>query len=240
MSPAALVLALLTATPVEVAPRVYEKIEDAQTPRGLRIGFGFGRYTPNVDAEFSGATPYADIMGGGSWMLRPKVGWVLPLSFGELSVNGSVGWFDVSGRAFVEGSDARSGGETSLRLIPVTGTVGLRTTLLEDRMRLPLHPYLELGGSYTFWRISKGDGSTASVGSAEGSGGAAGLVAVLGLALALERFDEQGRRSLRRNFGVHGTDLFIEWRYDRTLDVLGGSPLRVGDSTWQAGLQLLF
>lgn len=207
-------------------------------PRGLRVGLSVGRYTPNVDAELSGATPYEDVFGGGGWMVRPKVAWVIPEPYGELSLGLSVGWFSDGANAFVEGSDARSGGETGIRLIPVTGTVGLRTDWLAERLELPVEPYLELGLSYTFWRIRRGDGSVARWGDARGEGGSPGVVGVLGVALALEAFDEVSRRSLRNNFGVHGTDLFFEWRYDRTLDA--GSRLRVGDSTWQAGLQISF
>lgn len=208
-------------------------------PRGLRVSFGFGTYTPSVDAELGDATPYEDVFGGSGWMIRPEVGWVAPLTFGQFSLSLSVGYFKKTAKSFKEGSDTRSGGDTSLQLVPVTGLAGLRVNWIEDWTGLPLHPYLELGLSYTFWEVEQGEGRTARTDDATGSGGSPGVVGNLGVALALDQIDAHARRSLRENFGIHGTDLYLEWVYDRTLP-LGEERLSVGASTWQLGLQFLF
>lgn len=216
------------------------KVPEAE-PLGLRVAFGFGPYAPSVDREFSGrATPYADVFGDSTgWLFRPELSWVKTLSFGELTVSGSVGWFKDSAYALVEGTDERSGGETSIKLIPMTALVGLRLYGLEQWLRVPLHPYFELGLSYTLWTIRKGDGEVAEVDGVRASGGSLGVVGTAGLALALERLDPRSARVMRESFGVHGTDLFFEWSYGRTLPLFEGA-LRVGDSNWQVGLQFTF
>jgi len=210
-------------------------------PLGLRVAFGFGPYAPSVDREFSsGATPYADLFGDSTgFLFRPELTWVHRLSFGELTVSGSVGWFKDSAYAFVDGTEQRSGGTTTIKLVPLTATAGLRLYGLEKLLKVPVHPYMELGPTYTFWTIRQGDGDVAEVDGVRASGGSFGLVGTLGLALALERLDPRAARTLRESFGVHGTDLFFEWSYARTLPIADGT-LRVGDSNWQVGLQFTF
>ncbi|MCB9650977.1 MAG: hypothetical protein H6730_30960 [Deltaproteobacteria bacterium] len=213
----------------------------ASEPLGLRLGFSFGPFAPDVDREFKGtATPYADLFEDSTgWLLRPKVAWVRPLGFGELTLSGSVGWFKDSAYAFVQDTMQRSGGTTTIRLIPLTAQVGLRVYFLESWLGFPIHPYLEVGPSYTFWRIGKGDGSVAVVGEARANGASLGITGALGLALALDRIDPQSARILRESYGVHGADIFFEWDYGRTLPVFENS-LEVGGSNWQAGLQISF
>jgi hypothetical protein len=232
MSLAVLLTALLATQVATEAPT---------EPLGLRVGFSFGPYAPDVDREFKGAaTPYGDLFGDSTgWLLRPKVGWVRPLPFGELTLTGALGWFKDSANAFVQDSEERSGGTTTIRLIPLSAQVGLRVYVLEAWLGLPVHPYLEVGPSYTFWRITRGDGAVATVDGARASGGALGLSGAAGLALALERLDPRGARVLRESYGVHGADLFFEWDYGRTLPIFADS-LEVGGSNWQAGLQLTF
>ena len=48
-------------------------------PRGLRVSFGFGTYTPSVDAELGDATPYGDVFGGSGWMVPSEA-----LQFGRV------------------------------------------------------------------------------------------------------------------------------------------------------------
>lgn len=210
-------------------------------PLGLRVAFGFGPYAPSVDREFSSdVTPYRDLFDDSTgWLFRPELSWVYPLSFGELTLSGSVGWFSDSAYAFIEGTEERSGGQTTIKLIPLTATAGLRLYGLEKLLKVPVHPYVELGPTYTFWTIRDGEGDVAEVGTVRGSGGSFGLVGTLGLALALERLDPRAARTMRESFGVHGTDLFFEWSYARTLPIAEGT-LRVGDSNWQVGLQFAF
>ncbi|MCK6545543.1 MXAN_2562 family outer membrane beta-barrel protein [Myxococcota bacterium] len=216
----------------------------AAQPVGI-AGFDFSLYRPGIDHELaaSGATPYADLFGTAR---RPlwggHVGALVPLG-DHVAVTAALGlsFFSVDAKAFVDDGTAsapssgavRSGGDTSLAVMPWSLMFGARYTGLVKRTRFPIAPYAELGPAYATWSVSRGDGATTA------SGGTFGLGFGAGLLVELAALDRRAAAELAE-LGVRGVAIRAGVVH-LALDGLGADGvLRLSDTTWSAGLELAF
>ncbi len=99
-------------------------------------------------------------------------------------------------------------------------------------------PYGRFGLSYTFWRISKGDGETAVFEAQKARGGALGLVLSAGVALPLELIEPRISKLLYEQFRIVGSEVAAELLYTRTRGL--GAELELGDLTFQLGYSIAF
>jgi hypothetical protein len=205
------------------------------------LRFEVGPYRPGIDAELSGKTPFEDIFGDGPGaLLQPAIGVLFAEPLGTIGLELGAGWFCVSERALVDdggapsGSSRRSGGKTSLRVMPLSASIVARFDVLVDLFDLAVLPYAQAGLSYAFWRIGRGDDTEAA------SGATLGPRFSFGLALDLGRLDPKASLALERQFGIRGTELTVA--VDRlALFGLGADhALQLADTTWRAGLGLRF
>jgi hypothetical protein len=204
---------------------------------GLQFGVEVGPYRPDIDSEFTGSAPFTQVFGEKqAIMTRFRGAWMFEQPFGKIGASVSGGWAQRSARALTE-EGGRSGGKTSYRLYPVSALLHVRGDALADLIPVPLIPYGAVGLNYTFWRITKGNGSTADAAGKKGAGGSPGWEAMLGVALLLDRVDARAAKVLLEHFGIAGVELTFQGLYVQTL---GRDRLRVGDLTWSGGLAVSF
>ncbi len=146
------------------------------------------------------------------------------------------------------GKKGESAETTSLWIMPMYVVGVARVDVLARDLGIPLVPYVKVGVGYAFWKTSDGSGTSKyddpntkdKVETTEGKGHAYGLHFAPGIMLMLDWFDERSARQLDNSVGVNHSYLFLEWM-KANLDGFGsGDQLRVGTSTWVAGLALEF
>jgi hypothetical protein len=195
----------------------------------------FGRYVPNIDDEFSGATPYETTFGGKDrYTFGLELDWqILRIPYlGTLGPGLSFGYTHFSAPAFITGTGARAGENTGLMIIPMALQAVLRADVLARQTPVPLVPYVKLGLGSAIWRITNG-GGTAHADSLAGSGISWGPQFALGGMLLLDFFDKDSAKNLDNEIGINNSYFFMEWMVSK----LGaGDQLEVGTNTWQLGL----
>lgn len=220
-------------------------------PTGL-FGVGLelrgGPYLPRMATEGGPAgDTFERIFGtpsGGAYRVDPnplfRVGGDLQLlrGVGTLGIGASFGFMQFVGRGlFVDGT--RSTDTSVLNVMPLELTAFYRFDLLEDRVGIPLVPYVRGGLAYHVWWVTNGTGEIARAAGAAGEdvarGGKLGLTASLGAALLLNVLEPNTARSLYESTGFRGTYLFGQ------LDILevdgfGGDGFDLSDLTWSVGL----
>jgi hypothetical protein len=216
-------------------------------PYASRQDFAFelrlGPYKPAIDTEpgLTG-TPYADSFGDKSrfyigleldWqMLRiPHVGTVGPgFAVGRVSMT----------RPAVTITGRESGDEYSLTIFPMSLSAVARIDVLWRDFKFPIVPYGKLGLGYGIWRASNTGGTAQSTDGVSGKGSTLGTNIALGAAFALDALDSGARVNMDNSTGINNTYVYLEY-YSLALDGLGQAhPLRVGTTSWAAGLAFEF
>jgi hypothetical protein len=218
------------------------------TSRSQAIELRFGLYNPAVDSEFGsgGAAPHAFIFGKSrSPMWQLEYDYQILQVFGTLAVGGAIGYFKQDAKACVLATMTdtfceRSGDNTSLRLIPLAALLVYRLDEAAKRWKIPLVPYAKVGLNYTFWTINDGNGNVPSVGGGRGQGGTAGWQAAIGLSLQLDFLDSAAARGFDADVGVNHSYIFFEMDHIDGSGLYRKDVLRVGDTTWFAGLMFEF
>jgi hypothetical protein len=193
---------------------------------GLEIGISL--YRPDVDSEFGGAAhPYADTFGSSRHLMSElEIDRYLGHRFGSWGVGVRVGYQKLTGAAVLS-DGTRSGDETGLRLVPISVSALYKADGLPGLRSVPLVPYAKAGLDGVVWTESTTGGK------ANHNGFTVGWHAAAGLALGLNSL---GLGANRPGAIAGPGSLFFEWDY-AAINGLGlGKELRVGDSTWFAGL----
>jgi len=208
----------------------------------------FGPYSPEVDEEFDGATPYADTFGDDArFYFGLELDW-LPLHIPWVgSVGAGFGWgyTSSSGATTVASTGAEAGSETSLSIHPMHVSGVLRLDGLLRKVRVPIVPYAKLGFGFGVWDASGPNGTSewrneATAETVSGEGSSYGLHAALGGALALNAFDASAAVAMREETGIRYAYLYGEWM-GANLGTMGDSAqMRIGTSTVVLGLALDF
>jgi hypothetical protein len=214
-----------------------ERGRPVESPQHFAFELRFGRYVPNIDDEFSNATPYQTTYGGKDrYTFGLELDWqALRIPYlGTLGPGLSVGYTHFSADAFIaNGGGQRATGEaTGLMIIPMALQAVLRVDVLARETPVPLVPYAKLGLGSAIWRITNG-GGTAKVDGITGSGISWGPQGALGAMLLLDFFDQDSAKNLDNELGINNSYFFFEWY----LSKLGiGNQLEVGTSSWALGL----
>ena len=142
------------------------------------------------------------------------------------------GYYRATARALAADHVTRTGDETALRLIPLSLSAVYRADIWHQRAGFPLVPYLKAGLDATLWAVTDTAKTSAMSGTTLGWHGAAGV------SLDLSFLDPESARTLDVDSGVNQFAIFVEVGH-YAIDGLGASSaLRVGDTTWLAGLML--
>jgi len=191
--------------------------------------FGLSLYRPAVDSEFSGGIhPYADTFGSSRHLMSEvELDRYLGHGFGSWGLGLRIGYYKVTGAAFLSDGITRSGDETSLRLVPFSLSALYKADGLPGLRSVPLVPYVKAGLDGVVWT----EGTTGDQSSHNGF--TPGWHVTAGLALGLNSL---GTGAIKQGAVAGAGSLFFEWDY-AAINGLGlGSELHVGDSTWFAGL----
>jgi hypothetical protein len=215
-----------------------------ESPQNFAFELRFSPYRPDIDGDpaLHGATPYHDIFGSMPRLLiAAEFDWQalrIP-HVGTLGPGISVGYTSMSAPAPLANQPGLSGENTSIDIFPFYAVAVLRFDVVTKELRVPLVPYAKAGVGYALWRAYN-DGGTSQAGGVPGKGHSFGTQVAAGVALHLNAFDEYAARNLDNTMGVNNTYLF--WEY-YSLDLTGfsnGNTLRVGSSSWAAGLAFEF
>jgi hypothetical protein len=212
-----------------------ERGANVESPQHAAFEIRFGRYVPNIDDEFSGATPYETTFGGKDrYVFGLEADWqMLRIPYlGTLGPGLGIGYTHFSAPAFVTGTGERAGENTGLMVIPMYLLGVLRADVVARETPVPFVPYVKLGLGSAIWRITNG-GGTARADNLAGSGISWGPQFALGGMLLLDFFDKDSAKNLDNEVGINNSYFFMEWAVSK----LGaGNQLEVGTSTWALGL----
>jgi hypothetical protein len=219
------------------------------SPQNFALEFRLGPYSPEIDEEFKGAqTPHQDYFGDDTrLMFQIEFDWQLYRhpAVGSVAIGGSAGYFrETASSPFTATDDPsaeRSGDKSRLTLYPVAAVAVYRGDQLWRLLGIPLVPYGKLGLNYTFWSIYDGNELIAeNPGGGRGRGGTLGWQAAAGLSLVLDIIDLGSSRELDSETGINQTHVFAEYVKYEVSGLGQSNKLRVGDSTWLAGLMFEF
>ncbi len=214
-----------------------------QSPQYFALELRFSPYRPQIDDEpaLGGKTPYQDTFGS---MRRLMVQVELDYQafripyVGTVGPGLAVGYTNMSDKSFTQ-SGTRGEEETSLEIFPMYLVGVLRADTFYRHVGIPLVPYAKAGVGMGLWRATN-PGGTSDAGGVKGEGKSFGLQGALGLSFALDAIDPSAALQLDNSVGINHTYLFAEY-YLAALNGIGQSnALRVGTSSWAAGLAFEF
>ncbi len=261
LTPLALAVAILAAPAVaqaqfdETEPELSDSQKaDYESDRWFMLEIKLGPYSPDVDSQVSGFSPYDDIFGGDGLMVKGELDVEFWHPFGTLAVGGEVGWFSKTANSFSDTGDSstpsstanRTAGETSMNMVPLALLLVYRADFVWEKWSVPMIPYVKAGFNYTFWWINKGDGSTASAkdkttgDTIDAKGGTFGWQVNAGVSIILDVFEPQAAKNMDVESGINHVYLFIEFTHVGADSFGSDTALNVGDTTYQGGLAFEF
>ena len=220
-------------------------------PKDFYVEARFAPYWPNIDSEFTNATPFADTFGlpcGTNTTGKPSVGpgfyFGVELDYvpirvpyvGGLGLGVGWGYTSFSATAALANGGC-SGDTTTLMIMPMYGVLALRVDELQRRMGVPIVPYGKAGVGVAYWNAST-EGGTETYqeknGTVSGNGLTPSLHLALGAMLSLNFLDPHAGARLDTTSGIGHAYIFAE--YMNELSVLSNQVMRVGTSTFVGGL----
>ena len=217
----------------------------AETPRTSMFELHIGSYEPQIDDQFVGATPYADIFEQEAPLLfgfhADRQVWS---GFGSAAVGMGIRYGSVTGTARLE-DGAQSEDATELHLLPVTLSAVYRFDVAAQRWNVPLVPYVKAGLNYTVWWILNGRGEIANSWGTDGeghvgSGGTMGWFGAGGLQLLLDFFDSEMAAEFDTESGVNNSYLFVEYTMSEVNDFGSDESLELSSEHLSFGLMFEF
>lgn len=211
----------------------------AETSQDVAVEIRFGRYVPEVDSEFSGATPYRDTFGKTSrYQLGFEVDWqALRIPYvGTLGPGFGWGYTKSSAKALLADGGGRSAQTTSLSIMPMYLVGALRVDVLARSTAIPLAVYAKGGLGAAPWWVSGPNGVARAAGK-KGQAWSYGLHWAVGGMLLLDFLDQEAARDADNSLGINNSYFFVEWT-NSNLDCFGGSCMQVGANTWTLGFAL--
>lgn len=219
-----------------------------ESPQHFALEFRFAPYTPQIDNDPAlNGTPYRDTFGTMKRLLvAVELDWQLLRipHVGTVGPGVSIGYTSMSDQAQrLPPRSGPSGDTTSLDVFPMYGVAVFRADVLMRDLRVPLVPYGKLGVGYALWRSYTTGGTSqyeAPSGTVNGKGQTWGYHVAGGVAFQLDVLDPGAAKNLDNTIGINHTYLFAEWMYSALNGIGQQNALRVGTSTWAAGLAFEF
>lgn len=218
-----------------------EEASSTHSSRRYTFSLRTGSYTPSIDSEpalvANGATPYADIFGSGTALLtRAQFDVDVFDRFGRIRLGVMGGFWQSVGKGRFEATGEKSDQTVLLDVWPIGPVLTYSADFVDERLGVPLVPFVRLGYGFAHWVTYKGD-SVSSYKGDEGSGWGQGLEYAAGLQWVLDSLEPDKAASLDQDFGINSTAIFLEW--DR-MEWQGAHGLRLQGSSVAGGLQFAF
>lgn len=199
-----------------------------------------GPYRPNVDSEFGGSGPYAEIFGEKSPLLAGlRVERTIWQGIGEVGIGVGASFGQAAGKSlYADGT--KSPDTTVFNWVPLDLTATYRFDYAAQHWNVPLALFARAGVVYDLWWILDGNGAIATGPSGQDArGGRWGYRYGGGVMLLLDFIDPRLAKDFERSSGVDNTYLYFE--YGRMqIDGFGSSGFDLSDTTWTAGLAVEF
>jgi hypothetical protein len=203
-----------------------------------------GRYSPSVDDEFTGSSPYEDTFGDRNPMyLELEYDYQFWREFGSLGAFVGVGWHQIKGVAFNEDGSASDTDFTRMRTIPLRLGVVYRFDELHRRWNIPLAFSAKFGLDYYVWSVRDTDGTaTAEIDGEQvsGRGGTSGYHFAFGAHLLLDSFAPGMASTFDLNTGVNNTYFFAEVTMAQINDFGSETSFNLSDTSVLFGLAFEF
>lgn len=217
-----------------------------ESPQSWALEMRFGPYKPNIDDDFGATGPYEQVFGDSTrWYLGFELDYQalrIP-HVGTLGPGFSWGYTRSKANARRADNGMESAEETSLWIMPMYVAGVFRVDVFANEFGVPLVPYVKLGLGYALWKATDGSGTSdysTNGETVEGKGRSYGWHFAPGMMVQLDPFDRHAARQLDNSVGVNHSYAYVEWMRSQ-LDGFGaGDQLRVGTSTWVAGLAFEF
>lgn len=201
-----------------------------------------GGYKPNIDKEFGGSGPYAEVFGGGKLLAELALSGYVYDGFGQVFVGGAVGFWNKKAKALTEDGEA-SADITRLMIIPTRAEVGYRFDYLQQRFNVPLVLSAAVGLDYYFWSSFKsGKVSDAAVGTdlAIGRGGTWGFHYTIALYFLLDSLAPRMAAAFDSASGVNNSYLFASFTGTHVNDFGSDKSWDLGRNIFRFGLAFEF
>jgi hypothetical protein len=207
------------------------------SPRNWNLELRFGPYRPDVDSELADkglpGRPFAETFGDSNRLMAGlEIDRQVLHRGGTLALGLGVGYWHASAASLSADLTTRTGDTTTLRLIPLSLSLVYRADTFHQRNGFPLVPYAKAGLDCVPWSISDSSKSSSTSGSTLGWHGA------LGVSLSLDFLDPEAVHALDQDAGVNDTAVFFEVAHYDISGFGASNQLRLGDTTWLAGLML--
>lgn len=163
---------------------------------------------------------------------------------GSMGIGGSFGFMQFVGRGLVNAVAAPTSSDVSndttvFNILPLYAELFYRLEYLDEKLGVPLLPYIRGGIAYYVWWVTNGVGDVSRVGSDKGLGGKFGLTGTLGLALLLDSLEPRAAHRLEATTGISGTSLYGEVQASK-VDSFSADGFDLSDLTWNLGVYLEF
>jgi hypothetical protein len=204
-------------------------------------------YYPNVDSEFSGATPFAQLFGNNPRIQVGAEGDYEALHFkhfASLGVGGLIGFTTMSGTV-LPSNPAQTGGQTiqeqtGFTLWTFAALAVLRIDVLARETWLPIVPYAKAGPAVGLWTTSNGSGTSVyhanQPDSQIGRGKSGGMIYALGGMVLLDAFDPHAAKSFTVERGINHSYAFVEYTIAQLDGLAQTNAMHVGDKAFTFGL----
>lgn len=229
----AVVLATIVSLPALAEP---------ESDRDMILEIKFGPYRPNIDGEFANATPYRDMMGGGSALMSQlEFEYELWNGVGVLALGGSIGYSQDTGKQKMKSTLVDSGDTTKFHLIPLKLDIVYRFDYLAQRYNVPLVPHVKVGFDYYIWWITNGVGTVPkSADGSTGRGGTFGGHLSIGLSFLLDFLSPSMAQTFDTDIGVNNTYIFAEYVMSWVNDFGSSNSFDLSSKTFLAGVAFEF
>lgn len=217
------------------------------SPQHFAIELRFSPYVPQIDEEPNlRGKPYESTFGTMPRLLfGGELDWQafrIP-HFGSVGPGLGLGYTNMSDTARLIRDNSLSGDDTSLDIWSTYAVGVVRADVFWREFGVPFVPYAKAGLGLGLWRAGN-TGGTAEVktgnGTVSGKGYSFGSQLAVGMALALDFFDQSASVNIDQAVGINHTYFYAEY-YASTLNGIAQSnALRVGASTWAMGLAFEF
>lgn len=215
----------------------------AESPKWGTFELRLGQYHPDIDSEFDGATPYADVYGADrGWFPKALASYTLLDRFVQVDVGLGTGWFRREGKGLQEDTSTDpptwvpSRDASTFNVVPATLAVTVRVDGIAERWPVPLSVYGRAALERYHWWVTDGSGSETESGATNGWSVAGGV------GLLLDFIDPKLSRELDADTGVNQTWLYFEVEKSFVDDFGSSTSWDLSDEelTLAGGLRLVF